>query len=155
MSAPRAACSGCGLCGGGLLETDTKVRRRSRTSTAHELGEDVTQIDPCESPAEGRAASPASKHLLHAPALVVLAASFGGADSLVGGLYRLEALLGRRIVGIPVGVVLSSNLAVRALDLGIGSVLGDPEHAVRVLGHRICLTGPRLQPDERKMCPMR
>ena len=85
-----------------------------------------TQIDAAEAPSEWVALKAApSEHVLHAAALIALPAYLGRANRLIGGLYRLEALLGSRVVRIPIWMVLPGELAVGSLNLGITGVAGD------------------------------
>jgi len=112
----------------------------AESPSAHELRENVTQIDSSETASKWIALeAAATKHILHAAALVVFPSGLGRADSLVSGLNRLEALLGRSITRIAIGMILAREFAVSALDFSIGSILGDSENSVWVLGHR-CLS---------------
>ena len=68
-------------------------------------------------PAPGpRPAGPAAAERANA-AGVVLLALLRVRERVVGALDLLEALLGRRVVGVAVGVVLAGQLAVGPLDL--------------------------------------
>ena len=80
-------------------------------------------------PAAGNAAAAEADE--HA-AGVVLLALLGVRERVVGALDLLEALLGRRVVGVAVGVVLARELAVRLLDLVVRRLPVDAEHLVEV-----------------------
>ena len=80
--------------------------------------------------------APAAEAREHA-AGVVLLALLGVRERVVGLLDRLEAVLGLRVVGVAVGMVLAGQLAVGLLDLLRGGVPGDPEHVVEVLGQSV------------------
>ena len=69
----------------------------------------------------------------HLANLVVLLALLGITENVVRGRDLLEALLGRDVAGIRVGVVLLGELPVRALDVLVRRARLEAEHAVEVL----------------------
>src|SRR5206468_8838921 len=73
-------------------------------------------------------------------ALVVLLALVGLVDQVVSALNLLEALLGVRVAGVLVRVVLARELAVGLLDLVLRGLLVDAENLVRILDSHQALT---------------
>ena len=69
-------------------------------------------------------------------ARVVLLALLRVLERVVGGLHLLEALLGRRVVRVAIGVVLAGELAVGTLELLVGGLLVDAEDVVEIARHR-------------------
>ena len=73
---------------------------------------------------------------------VVARALLGIGENRVGFAAFLEALLGRRIVGIAVGMVLQSELAIGALDFLVVGRAADAQHFVVIafyVGSQNCL----------------
>jgi hypothetical protein len=79
----------------------------------------------------------------HVAELIVVLALVGVAQHLVGGGHLLEPVLGDRVAGVLVRVVLLRELAIRALDLGCVGGLGDAEGGVEVLHGGPVLVGRR------------
>ena len=109
----------------------------TRGSTGPEqVGQDVA--DPPE-PAAARAGPEGARiEAAEDPAAgVVSLALLRVGQDVVGLLDLLEALLGRLVTGVAVGVVLARELPVGLLDLVRRGLLVDPEDLVRVLdrGH--------------------
>ena len=110
----------------------------TRGSTgAEQVGQDVA--DPSE-PAEAAARAGPEGARIEAtedPAAgVVSLALLRVGEDVVGLLDLLEALLGRLVTGVAVGVVLARELPVGLLDLVRRRLLVDPEDLVRVLDRR-------------------
>ena len=82
----------------------------------------------------GAAPATAAAHPL-VPVAVVSRALLGIAQHLVGLGHELEALLGRLVAVVAVGVALHGELAVGFLDVGFGAVARHAEHVVEVLLH--------------------
>ena len=74
------------------------------------------------------AACRASERVVRLPLLRV-------GKEVVRGLDVLEPFLGRRVVRVPIRVVLGGELPVRLLDLVLGRGLLDTEHLVGINGH--------------------
>src|SRR5204863_6965614 len=120
-------------------------------AAAEQVREDVAEAAEAAL-AEGTRAKPTARGAEEAAALVVLLALVGLADQVVGALDLLEALLGRVVVGVAVGVVLARELAVGLLDVLLRGLLVDAEGLVGILhaatttraGRR--MTSPALYP---------
>src|SRR5690606_35738904 len=104
---------------------------------AEDATEDVAQVEVGPAHAAGRAATgreAAPELAEQRTLLVVLLALLGIADDPVGLGDRLEPLLGLRVPGVGVGMVVTRELAVGLLDLVGRRVLADAEDLVEVLG---------------------
>jgi hypothetical protein len=109
-------------------------------AAAEQVGQDVAEASGLEA-AEAALARPLpgarpAARAEEDPAAVVLLALVRVADDVVGRLDLLEALLGRRVVRVAVGVVTARELAVGLFDLVGRRLAVDAEDGVWVaLGH--------------------
>src|SRR5262249_27769789 len=103
---------------------------------AEHAAEDVPEVELAE--VERLAAVPRARAAArpgHRLAGVVAPALLRAGQPVVRVGALLEALLGLRVVGVAVGVVLARELAVGLLDLLVARALRDPEDLVQVLAH--------------------
>src|SRR5262249_19247525 len=109
------------------------------TAAAEEVGEDVADVEAaCSGAPRPERTPPASAEAPEHPASRVLfLALLGIGERVVCPLDFLEPLLRLRIVRVAVRVVLARQLAVRLLDLLLGSPLRDPEHLVEIFSHQL------------------
>ena len=126
--------------------------------------EKMSPMSPTKSPPARRAAAAAAAEAGEAAAGVVLTALLGVGERVVGLLDLLEALLGRVVARVRVGMVLAREPAVGLLDLLLGGPAPDSERLVVVVRHRGSLLGhhdPRrpqhlaVEPDSRGRAPRR
>src|ERR1022692_1378718 len=94
--------------------------------------EEVTEVEPALAAAR-RSRHPDAAAAEQGPGVVVLLAPLLVRQHVVRLGDLLEALLGRRVALVGIGVVLAGELAVRLLDLVGRRVLGDAEDLVEVL----------------------
>src|SRR5216683_3154999 len=118
---------------------------RTPASTVEDVAQ-VAQVLEADPPAAGPsptgatgATEPAEARTEHLPKVVVLLAGLGVAQHVVGVGDLLELLLGRRVAGVGVRVVLLRQLAVGLLDVGLGRALLDAEGGVVVLVRPLAL----------------
>jgi len=62
--------------------------------------------------------------------LIVLLSLVVVRQDLVGLLDLLEALLGSGVLGVGIGMLLANELAMRSLDVVLGSLSGQPEQPI-------------------------
>lgn len=67
--------------------------------------------------------------------LVLLAPLLVIRQNFVGLLYLLEALLGSRVLGVDIRMVLADKLTMRSLDVVLGSLFGHPEQLIQIHIH--------------------
>ena len=111
-------------------------RSRRGPATTEEVSDQVTQVRSLESggaAASGRETTHAAGHRSHRAHFVVLLALVGIAYHLIGRGHLLEALLGRVVTRVRVGVQPPGELAVCRGDLFRGGILRHTEHLVVVL----------------------
>src|SRR5690606_9406558 len=125
----------------GLAAAARGVAHPRATWSPAEGGEDVLEA-AAPTGTTGPEAGAATRHLADRVVLLAL---------LLVGQHRvrltdvLELLLGRRVTGVLVRVVLAGELAIGLLDVGIAGVGGDAEDGIEVLlepvlaSHRRCL----------------
>ena len=134
----------------------TPAGRAARTSTAHHLAEDI--LEDVGEPAAGKTGT-GTTAAAHAALLeggvaetVIGGALLGILQGLVGLVDLLEFLLGVRIAGILVGVILHGELAEGTFQFLLVRTALDPERVVKIsLGHdalpssSVCRTPGQIQ----------
>src|SRR5216683_5803744 len=128
-----------------LVGEDVPAAARRPGGTGEDVAQ-VAQVLEADPPAAGPsptgatgATEPAEARTEHLPKVVVLLAGLGVAQHVVGVGDLLELLLGRRVAGVGVRVVLLRQLAVGLLDVGLGRALLDAEGGVVVLVRPLAL----------------
>ena len=104
------------------------------TATIEEAPEQITQVEVGTGAGEVKPLSTARSRPRTWPEGlaegVVLLALLGIGEHVMGLTDLLEALLGRRIAGIGIGMILARQLAVRLFDLVLARPLGDAQGVV-------------------------